>query len=391
MQSFLSTSKNREIALCFVKQMVLPVTLNPVLFEITADTKLKERPFADITRHSEFPGEEEILFSVGCVFKATSVIYSDSVWLIKLVLCKTDENELNDVYSTTKAALDASIDLNTFSSFLWHTGMHGWIPTELPPKQQQLDLNNSKSVCLYADKVYRSGGFGSGAAADKWYLRAIDLELKSQPINYLNLFKMYLKVSTCLKDDKIYYQKAKDIVSNLTKENDPLQTARLYFKLAQHWNPAYHIDLNEALDCYHACLHIQEETLPENDLNIALTCNMIAELHFKHFGSIADTKLDASLHNVYLSIQEFFVRKCLSIQLKVLPATHIELAFTYVRLGRLYIGTFQRNTALALENYEKALNIFQALGIEGTRICGAALRVINDIKSGYHTAPDGCW
>ncbi|CAF4856922.1 unnamed protein product [Rotaria socialis] len=332
MQSFLSTSKNREVALSFAKQMVLPATLNPVLFEITADTQLKERPFADIARHSEFENEEEILFSVGCVFKATSLAYSDNVWLIKLTLCKTDEYEPNNIYSTMNAALDSSIDLDTFDRFLYDIGIPSWsdIQCVLPPKQQQLDLNNAKSVCAYADKLFRHHDDSvAGMEVATWYLKAIDLEGKLQPVNYLNLFKMYLKVAECLENDKIYYEKAKNIVTNLTEENGPLQTARLYFKLAHHCSLYSDRDHDEALDCYLACLHIQQEALPENDLNIALTYKQIATLHNDHLSSHEISEPSFSEYLVYTSIAEFFMGKCLSIQLKTLPATHPELAKTY--------------------------------------------------------------
>ncbi|CAF4279471.1 unnamed protein product [Rotaria magnacalcarata] len=184
-----------------------------------------------------------------------------------------------------KAALNSSIDLDTFDRFLYDIGISSWsdIQYVLPPKQQQLDLNNAKSVCAYADKLFRHHDDSvAGMEVATWYLKAIDLEGKLQPVNYLNLFKMYLKVAECLENDKIYYDKAKNIVTNLTDENGPLQTARLYFKLAQHCSLYSDRDHGEALNCYLACLHTQQEALPENDLNIALTYKQIATLHNDH-------------------------------------------------------------------------------------------------------------
>jgi hypothetical protein len=165
---------------------------------------------------------------------------------------------------------------------------------------------------------------------------------------------MYLKVATWLEYDKIYYQKAKEIVTNLSENSDPLQTARLYFKLgqAQLWSGT---EVDDVLDCYLECLHIQQKVLPENDLSIALTYSKIAELHRNHDGGGHQT----SLYPVYASIAEFFMKKCLSMQLKTLPATHPELATTYYWFGKFYLQTSSRNTALALENFEKAKVFFR--------------------------------
>ncbi|CAF2073115.1 unnamed protein product [Rotaria magnacalcarata] len=218
-----------------------------------------------------------------------------------------------------------------------------------------------------------------------WYLKAIDLEGKLQPMNYLNLFKMHLKVAECLENDKIYYDKAKNIVTNLTEENGPLQTARLYFKLAQHCSLYSDRDHGEALNCYLACLHTQQEALPENDLNIALTYKQIATLHNDHLSSHEIREPSFSEYLAYTSIAEFFMGKCLPIQLKTLPATHPELAKTYFWFRSFYLSAFQRNIALALEYFEKAINIFQTITL-GSRWHSRAIRHVHDIKSGFYMA-----
>ncbi|CAF4398726.1 unnamed protein product, partial [Rotaria sordida] len=53
--------------------------LEPIIFEIVADPKMVgTKPFADISRHSEFPGESEILFMLGSIFRLNSVEHNDN-------------------------------------------------------------------------------------------------------------------------------------------------------------------------------------------------------------------------------------------------------------------------------------------------------------------------
>lgn len=74
---FLSTSRNREIALAFAakKQDNLRRPLLNVLLEINIDVENSPIIFADIAHLSAFPDEGEVLFDLGAMFCLQDVIY----------------------------------------------------------------------------------------------------------------------------------------------------------------------------------------------------------------------------------------------------------------------------------------------------------------------------
>ncbi|UJR12300.1 hypothetical protein I4U23_016477 [Adineta vaga] len=86
---FFSTSKSIDTALIFAGAD--NDELKSVLFEIKADPCLETVIFADIDKYSAMRGEEEVLFSLGAVFKIESIEFDDNhrLWLVKMTA--TDE------------------------------------------------------------------------------------------------------------------------------------------------------------------------------------------------------------------------------------------------------------------------------------------------------------
>ncbi|CAF0863240.1 unnamed protein product [Didymodactylos carnosus] len=79
------------VALCFVAGAIETVEMKPILFEITADSSLKTVIFADIDKYSRMKGEQEVLFSLGAVFKIDSFEFDSLVQLCKSRMTATDE------------------------------------------------------------------------------------------------------------------------------------------------------------------------------------------------------------------------------------------------------------------------------------------------------------
>ncbi|CAF1436120.1 unnamed protein product, partial [Rotaria sordida] len=98
--SFFSTSTNDERARSFLNAPNTPENLEKVLFDIVANPKAATtKPFADIRTLSEFPGESEILFMIGSIFRLNSVNRSakDQIWIIEMTLCSENEHDLQEV------------------------------------------------------------------------------------------------------------------------------------------------------------------------------------------------------------------------------------------------------------------------------------------------------
>ncbi|CAF3883668.1 unnamed protein product [Rotaria sp. Silwood1] len=124
--SFLSTSIQREIADFYMGDRTQMINLERVLFEIDADSKVvKTKPFANITMLSYFADEEEVLFMLGSIFRLNSITYDDDnqVWIIEMSLCADDEHRLKQVLGDMKKEIDADeTNLCTLGKVLWMMG-----------------------------------------------------------------------------------------------------------------------------------------------------------------------------------------------------------------------------------------------------------------------------
>ncbi|CAF3971426.1 unnamed protein product [Rotaria sp. Silwood1] len=93
---FLSTSKNKKIALSFASQSINRSGIVAVLFEMKINPKSRKSPFSDISKLSFYPKEDEVLFSMGTVFRIQSVEKDKKnvgIWNVSLVL--TDDEDEN--------------------------------------------------------------------------------------------------------------------------------------------------------------------------------------------------------------------------------------------------------------------------------------------------------
>jgi tetratricopeptide (TPR) repeat protein len=79
---FLSTSRNRQVALFFATN---------VLFEIETNIGLQGKMWYDIAQRSKVPDEEEVIFDIGATFRIESISY-DSERNLRVVHLKTTEN-----------------------------------------------------------------------------------------------------------------------------------------------------------------------------------------------------------------------------------------------------------------------------------------------------------
>ncbi|CAF4314966.1 unnamed protein product, partial [Adineta steineri] len=123
--SFLSTSTDRDVAKAFIAGTDQLDTLERVLFEITADPKVvKTKPFASINKISQFPQEEEVLFMLGSIFRINSIkLGNDKIWNIKMSLCSDDEHSLKPILERMKKQIGTQkTTLYVLGKVLWMMG-----------------------------------------------------------------------------------------------------------------------------------------------------------------------------------------------------------------------------------------------------------------------------
>ncbi|CAF1479083.1 unnamed protein product, partial [Rotaria sordida] len=123
--SFFSTSTNSQKVHKFFHGSADNLR-QPVLFEIYADPKMVVlKPFANVSEYSEYPGESEILFTLGSIFRLNSIEYSngDKVWIIRMTLCSENEHDLKRVLTSMEQQLGwGETNLRTLGKILWDMG-----------------------------------------------------------------------------------------------------------------------------------------------------------------------------------------------------------------------------------------------------------------------------
>ncbi|CAF1925305.1 unnamed protein product [Rotaria magnacalcarata] len=123
--SFLSTSTQRQITYIYLNDSNQKINLEPVFFEIDADPKVaKERPFADITQWNQFPLESKVLFMPGSIFRLHSIDRDDRhIWIVKMSLCGDGEHSLKHVLGDIKKQIGIEeSNLCTLGKMLWKIG-----------------------------------------------------------------------------------------------------------------------------------------------------------------------------------------------------------------------------------------------------------------------------
>ena len=120
--SFFSTTSIYSKALSFLKSSR---GLQQVLFEIKADPKIAAtKPFADISEHSYYPDESEVLFMIGSIFRLESIHQNDAnIWIIRMTLSSDEEHGLRQVLLYMKGQIESGeTNLRTFGKCLWKMG-----------------------------------------------------------------------------------------------------------------------------------------------------------------------------------------------------------------------------------------------------------------------------
>jgi hypothetical protein len=104
MNSFLSTTLDREIAIIFSGDTgASNRDFEPVLFEIEADPQIAGvKSFANITPFSYMQDEDEVLMMLGCIFRLVHVRYDGTLCIIQLVLCSENDHDVKPIFDQMK-------------------------------------------------------------------------------------------------------------------------------------------------------------------------------------------------------------------------------------------------------------------------------------------------
>ncbi|CAF1418416.1 unnamed protein product [Adineta steineri] len=169
--SMFSTSKQRTTALFLLGDITTQIDSERVLFEIDADPNIvNTKPFADISKHSDFPDESEVLFMIGSIFRLNNISRNDDqIWIIKMTLCNDDEHDLKQVLMYMKQQIEnEETNLRTLGNVLWEMGKFDLAEKYLIRSLKELASNDPLHISLYEDLGKLASQRGDYDMSMKW-------------------------------------------------------------------------------------------------------------------------------------------------------------------------------------------------------------------------------
>lgn len=346
--SFLSTSIHRELALVFLKQSASTNDLEQVLVEIDANpsyTILK--PFGFIKCDNSYRQTEEVVFSIGSIFRLMNIYQTDDgMWIMNLSLCTDNDHEIKEIFKPYRSnAKNEPIDLLALGNFLRHIGQINEAEKFFNRLLYEFYGNNpSTADCYYA--------LGSIACEKELYDVSLNchqksLEIKSQiskendstmADSYNSIAQIYSKK----KDHRqalTFYLRALNIIMQIHGDHH-LEVARCYTNIGGVYQKQE--DYPHALECYEKALVIRQKNYPTSHSDLGVSHNNLANVY-------------ASYGQYDLAFEHY--NRALKILQSTLSLVHPELGMTYCGLGLIYERRGEFETALSY--YQKTAMIYR--------------------------------
>ncbi|CAF1436059.1 unnamed protein product [Rotaria sp. Silwood1] len=351
MNSFLSTTLNQELAKVFADTgdtSNKPSSLQSVLFIIDINSMSKETtPFAILKQFWCCQGDEdEVLFSIGAIFKIQSVKQHENMWHVRLQLSK-EQNDLSQSLSKHMLQqIGSEPDPVCFGWFLYRMSEFNkaeryveYILKELPQNDKAIGnaYNLLGLICKNAHKLQESVTNYKKALT---IYSQVNCHNSPQVIaTHCNLGLAFLALGDIQNAEEQQLQAEQKLLTSRELKNSLVITSLRSLKAQVQ---AAYGNNEVALQELKLVLETKKKKLPANHFSIASTLNVIG---------IVQEKMD---HNVE-ALESF--QQALEIGKKSLPPEHMDLAEYHTNIGRIYDK--QKQFKLALEQFELAIHILE--------------------------------
>ncbi|CAF1433515.1 unnamed protein product [Adineta steineri] len=181
--SFFSTSTSYSSAHSFLVLSNSSLDLQQVLFEIYADPKMvTTKPFAEISKHSYFSHELEVLFMLGSIFRLNSVKRNDDkIWIIRMTLCSDDEHDLKQVLMHMKQQIgNEETNLRTLGKALSEMGKPDLAEKYFCRLLNELPPNDPLLGSLYEDLGKLASSGRNYDMSMHWHKKSLEFKEKNQ-------------------------------------------------------------------------------------------------------------------------------------------------------------------------------------------------------------------
>jgi len=181
--TFFSTIIDRNRALDFLNTCDSSNDLHRVFFEVDADPGVvTTKPFADITEHSQFPKEGEVLFSIGSLFRITNVQQNeDHVWIIQMTLCGDDEADSKPIFKELDEKYgyyDGETAFFSFSRLLREMKKFDEAENYCHRLLRDFSSNDSLLGVLYDELTEVASSKNDYDLSDQWHQKSIQIKKK---------------------------------------------------------------------------------------------------------------------------------------------------------------------------------------------------------------------
>ncbi|CAF4105985.1 unnamed protein product [Didymodactylos carnosus] len=340
MTNFLSTSTNRAVAVQFAQQSMNRNGVISVLFQMDIQVDKCISPFAAIEELSAVKTENEILFSIGTVFRIESVEKQDftNIWNIKLALTGEEDKELKTLTNQIRQEVRSESTLDSLGLLLRKMGKY------IEAEQYYLMLLNETSPeDPYIATIHNNIGLvyndmGDYSKALTYYEETLDFDMKTLGPNHPDVAATYNNIGdvyTAMGDYSkalTYYEQTLELKLKTLGSNHP-DVAATYNNIGALYN---HMgDYSKALTYFEQALELKLKTLGPSHPAVATTYN--------NMGRVYNDMGDYSKALTYYE-------QTLELQLKTLGPNHPDVATTYNNIGDVYND---------MGDYSKALTCFK--------------------------------
>lgn len=282
--NFLSTSLERKIALSFLMGSDMGV-----LFEMHIDPSMKKYPMVNIELISYMRREEneqEVLFTMGSVFRINRVDKQTNFYLVQLTL--TDESDQQLTAYTTRLR-QKTRTFHSFTSLLRlmdELGQYGSVDrfAEILRDDLLLSANSSllSSIHHAFGSLYQSRGEAKKSLDH--YQKSLTINLILLPADHSSLAPTYNNIGAIYLSQSNYnraleYQQL--ALDCETKSKSPAPSSVIIYTKNVGKVYKYQGKYQEALEYFKRALELEEQFLSDDDLSSRETYEQISSIYFK--------------------------------------------------------------------------------------------------------------
>jgi tetratricopeptide (TPR) repeat protein len=348
MNSFLSTSLNRQRARSFLFSADTSDDGEQVFFKIDADPRLDNiKPFRNITSSSYFPDEKEVLFMVGTIFRLVQMKRdSDGIWNIRMMLCSENDHQLQSLFQHMKNERGAGeTDLLQFGHVLRNMGKLNDAEKYYRRYLDQLSADHPDISSCYHALGSVANDKGNYDSSLKWYNKSLEIDMRTLKSDHPDIASTHCGIANVHQKKGDYalalesYEKALMICKKAHGEDHPLVAGCLNNMGNVYQNEKKY---SKALEFYRKALTIRQKHLPADHSDLGASHNDIGVIHdcLGHY--------DQALEHYNSSLR---------IKSKSVPPQHPSIAMTLENIGRIYEQ--KRDFQQALSYFDKAAKIYR--------------------------------